>query len=161
VPFFIYNCPFAQGLSRGDRVKPLRMCSNLKLWHVLVVPKIRVSTPLIYKRWDMKYPGLVKKAGLTKPKYSVNILISALKKKDIPLIDKALFNNLERVTAELYPQVTHIKDKLKCLGLKSILMSGSGPAIFCITSSGKEAVSLGRQLEKGHSSWQVFVTRTI
>jgi 4-diphosphocytidyl-2-C-methyl-D-erythritol kinase len=155
VPFFIYNCRFARGSGRGDEVTPLKALKASKLWHVLAVPRIRVSTPLIYKRRDKD-----KKATLTKPVYGVKILTSALLENDLPLISRALFNGLEAVTAKLYPEVNRLKGELLLLGAKSILMSGSGPAVFAIVSSRKEAVFLGRQLKKG-MRWQVFVAKTV
>lgn len=160
VPFFISHSPFAQGEARGDKIKPLSALWSLRLWHILVVPKIGVSTASIYKRWD-KCSGTIKKerAGLTIAKYNVNILTLALRKNNLALIGDALFNSLEQVTARLYPQINAIKEKLMQLGVKSILMSGSGPAVFGIVSSRKEALSLRRQLES-NSFCQVFVTHT-
>jgi len=80
------------------------------------------------------------------------------------LIGEALFNSLEAVTLAMYPQVKRIKEKLKELGLKSILMSGSGPAVFGIVPSRKEAVRLYRQLKgvlrEKENFWRVFATRT-
>jgi len=154
VPFFIYNSPFAEGGGRGDKIKPLKVINNLRLWHILVVPKIEVSTALVYKKWD-------RLRQLTESNYDVKILILALKKRDLALMGKILLNNLERITVKLYPKLSRIKEKLIHLGLKSILMSGSGPAIFSVFSSRKEAVSLCRQLKREKKFWQVFVTRTI
>jgi len=161
VPFFIYNSPFVKGEARGDKIKPLKALINVRLWHILVVPKIGVSTASIYKRWDneSKTFKLKERGGLTIPKYNVNILILALRKNDLSLIGDALFNSLGQVTARLCPQINAIKQKLMQLGVKSILMSGSGPAVFGIVSSRKEALSLCRQL-KSNSFWQVFVSRT-
>jgi len=157
IPFFIYNTPFAFGCCRGDKIKPLRMLKYVRLWHILVVPKIKVSTPFIYKRWDMQYS---KGAGLTRPKYDVNIVISALKRNDLSMIGELLVNNLESLTIRFYPEVKRIKEKLADLGLKMLLMSGSGPAVMAIVSSRKEAVSLSRKLKKEEKSWRIFVTRT-
>jgi 4-diphosphocytidyl-2-C-methyl-D-erythritol kinase len=161
VPFFIYNSPFAKGEARGDKIKPLKALINVRLWHILVVPKIGVSTAYIYKRWDNEFKTfkLKERGGLTIPKYNVNILLLALRKNDLSLIGDALFNSLGQVTAALYPQINAIKEKLMQLGAKSILMSGSGPAVFGIVSSRKEALSLCRQL-KSNSFWQVFVSQT-
>jgi len=173
LPFFIYNSPFALGEERGDKIKPLKALRYLRLWHIVVVPKIEVSTASIYKNWDKYFKtfkltslnkrGILSKnsglSGLTMPRYDVNILTLALRKNDLSLIGDCLFNNLEKVTARLYPQIDATREKLAQLGVKSILMSGSGPAVFGIVSSRKEAQSLSRQL-KANSSWQVFVTRT-
>lgn len=153
-PFFIYNSPFAQGTGRGDKITPLSILDRVRLWHVLVVPKIKVLTPLIYKKWD-------KNLALTRPIYNAKILILALKKKDFFLISKALFNSLEEITAKLYPQVKCLRDRLLQMRLQSISMSGSGPAVFGIVSSRKEAVAISRQLAKANKAWRVFVTKTV
>lgn len=182
VPFFLYNCPFASGKGRGDRITPLRGLNKVRLWHILIVPKICVSTPLIYKNWDklkgsrdenscpikLTPPFLSKRdlkikerAGLTGPKYGANIIYLALRKNDFLLLKEAIFNSLEPVTTALYPEVLRIKEKLLQLGLQSILMSGSGPAVFAVVSSRKEAVGLCRLLKKESRFWQVFLTWTV
>jgi 4-diphosphocytidyl-2-C-methyl-D-erythritol kinase len=163
VPFFIYDIPFALGEARGDRIKPLEALDNTRLWHVLVVPKIEVSTASIYKRWDKQCRmGVIKKgrAWLTIPEYNVNIMTLALKKKDFFLTGDALFNSLEQVTARLYPGIKRVKEELKRLGVKSILMSGSGPAVFGVVPSRKEALTLCRQLKSRGSFGRIFVSRT-
>ena len=166
VPFFIYNTSFALGQARGDKVKPLIGLKELRLWHILVVPKIKVLTPKIYKEWD-RY------SELTTPRHNAKILISGLRKKDRSslilasskikqglMISRLLFNRLEEITVRLYPEVQRIKEALTRLSLKSILMSGSGPAVFGLVLLRKEAERISRQLKRQHRSWQVFVTRT-
>jgi 4-diphosphocytidyl-2-C-methyl-D-erythritol kinase len=153
VPFFIYDVPFAVGCGRGDRIKPVRALKNVRFWQVLVVPKLKVSTPAIYKEYD-------KDSGLTAPKYDVKMLTSALRKKDLSFDNEFLFNSLEPVTAKLYPVVGRIKEGLKNLGAKLILMSGSGPAVFGIVASRKEALSLAGKVQKKNRSWQAFVVKT-
>ena len=174
VPFFVYNYPFALGRNRGDRITPLKGLNEIRLWHILIVPKISVSTPLIYKNWDKLKSSklsLSDKQGnrnknscpirLTRPKYGANIIYLALRKNDFLLLNRAIFNSLEPVTTLLYPEVLRIKEKLFQLGLQSILMSGSGPAVFGVVSSRKEAVGLYRQLRKESRFWQVFLARTV
>lgn len=154
VPFFIYDSPFALGSGRGEKIKPLRALDSVKLWHVLAVPKIEVLTPVIYKKWDSY-------SRLTSPRRGDKILTSALRKSDLSLIAKSLLNSLERVTSGLYPEVARIKERFICLGLKAVLMSGSGPAVFAIVPSRKEAVSLCRQLKEENKFWQVFASQTL
>jgi len=158
VAFFLYNSSFAIGEGRGDKIKVLKLQRIRRFWHILIVPKIKVSTASVYKKWD----DLDKKMmwGLTKPRYDVKILISALRKNDFPLLGKLLFNSLESSTIKLYPEVARIKESLSKLSLQSILMSGSGPAVFGIVSSRKEAVSLSKKIKKQNKTWQVFVTST-
>jgi 4-diphosphocytidyl-2C-methyl-D-erythritol kinase len=45
--------------------------------------------------------------------------------------------------------------------VKTILMSGSGPAVYGIVSSRKEALSVRRRLGARNKAWQVFVAQTV
>jgi len=154
VAFFIYNTPFAIGRSRGEKILPLNKLKTRKLWHVLIVPKIHVSTPAIFTKFDSF-------SGLTKPIQDVNILTSELVKKGPPFSPGLLFNSLEFVTLRLYPEVKRIKETFKDLGLKNVLMSGSGPAVFAIVSSRVQALDLAKRVKKINKSWRVFVVSTI
>jgi len=161
VPFFIYDTPFALGQERGDKITPLSGLKKKKFWQILVVPRIKVSTPLIFKKWDQARGGESGKIeALTMEKDNDKILTLALRTGNLSLISKTLFNSLEQITAKLYPEITCIRKKFVQAGLESILMSGSGPTVFGFVSSGKEAQSLCRQLERNRF-WQVFVTRTV
>lgn len=153
VPFFIYNSPFAKGLNRGDKIVPINALKELRLWHILVVPKITVSTPLVYKKWDAF-------SGLTTTPHNVKMITSALRIKAVSLLPAFLYNGLEDVTLRLYPQVMRVKKELIHLGLKSILMSGSGPAVFGVVSSRKEAVRVCNEARKPDRSWRIFVVST-
>jgi 4-diphosphocytidyl-2-C-methyl-D-erythritol kinase len=154
VPFFVYDTKFAFATERGDRIQPVKSIAGIRLWHILVVPVLRVSTVHIYKKWD-------EFSGLTIPKYNVKLLISRIRKKALSFEGGFLFNSLEAVTTKLYPQVGRVKQELARLSLKSILMSGSGPAVFGILASRREAIAIRKQLRKQHKHWQVFVTRTV
>lgn len=153
VPFFICRSSFAQGEGRGERIRELKVLKRVKLTHILVVPNIHVSTPLIYGKWD-EY------SGLTTPKLDVKI--PPLVKKDFRLFWKPefAFNSLEAVTTRLYPEVNRVKVALGRLNLKTILMSGSGPAVFATISSKKEAAPIAKRLKAINKSWQVFVVET-
>ena len=153
VPFFIYDVPFALGTSRGDKIKPLQKLKKLKLWHVLVFPKVKVSTPLIYGKFD-------RISGLTRPIYDVKILTSTLVKHPAILSSGGLFNSLEAITEREYPEVNVIKSSFRELGQTAILMSGSGPTVFSLARSRKEALLLKKSIEEKHRSWEVFVART-
>lgn len=158
VPFFVYDTPFALAGGRGEKIKIVNSLKNVGLWHILVIPKFKVSTPAIYKQWDTLKDN--KKARLTRPKIGVKILISRLRKRLLLSSNSGLYNGLEIVTADKYPELISIKNRLRGLGFKkTILMSGSGPACFSIVTSRKEAVVRVKQL-KAIKSWKVFVTKT-
>ena len=154
VPFFIYDTSFALGRARGDKIRPLAHMKKLRLWHLLAVPKVHVSTPLIYRKFDHF-------SGLTSSTYNVNILTSALKKNPVYLEPGLLFNNLEAVTQKEFPQVERLKFKLQNLiGFNSVLMSGSGPAVFGIVASKKEAFLFSRKLSAQDKGVRIFLVRT-
>ncbi|MBM3243546.1 MAG: 4-(cytidine 5'-diphospho)-2-C-methyl-D-erythritol kinase, partial [Candidatus Omnitrophica bacterium] len=154
VPFFIYEKAFALGSGRGEKIEPLGHLNKTKLWHLLIVPDIHVSTPLIYRHWDSF-------AGLTKPPGNVKILLSALKKKSLTLKPDLLFNSLEQVTLRLYTQARKVKGMLSELGLECVLMSGSGPAIFALLNSEKKALKMARVIRAKYRSWRVFAVHTV
>lgn len=154
VPFFIYDCPFALGTSRGDVIRPLAALNRTRLWHIVAVPRLTVSTVSIYKRWDSV------KSRLTAPGHGVTMICSALQKKDISLLGGALYNSLEQVTTVLYPEVRRLTEEFARFGLDAVLMSGSGPAVFSIVSSSGEAASFCRRLKERHPSWRVFAAQT-
>jgi 4-diphosphocytidyl-2-C-methyl-D-erythritol kinase len=159
VPFFIFNASFASASGRGDEIKLLGALKDTKLWHVLVVPNLTVSTPFIYKKWD-------KDSRLTMPKFDVKLLTplesltEALRKNDLFVINEFLFNSLEPVTVKYYPKVGNIINKLIKSGLKTILMSGSGPAVFAVVSSRKEAINSVRKFKEKNKGLKVFIVRT-
>jgi 4-diphosphocytidyl-2-C-methyl-D-erythritol kinase len=156
VPFFLYNCSFAWGTGRGEKIAPVALKRRICLWHIIIVPRINVSTPLIYREGDKQ--GAFR---LTKPGFDATIMCLAVKKHDLAGIEQCLFNSLEPVTRNLYPEVGRIREKLCGLGLKLILMSGSGPAVFGLTRSKKEAVAVRKQLMLEEKAWCVFVARTV
>lgn len=160
VAFFTHRNSFALGVGRGDIIQELNSLKDIRLWHILVVPKIRVLTHRVYQKWDYFSRIKNKNVRLTKPKYDVRLLTSSLRRKAGVCAGEYLYNGLEPVTTYLYPEVRRVKEKLSQMGVKSILMSGSGPAVFGIVSSKKEALALSAQLQRERHSWRVFVTRT-
>lgn len=155
VPFFVYNCSFALGKGRGEKIIPWKNLKNVEFWHIIVVPRINVSTALIYKKWDQ-----LKSLRLTRSQSSVKLISLALRKFDRSLLTRAISNSLEPVTESLFPEVRKIKKKLLAEGLQSIFMSGSGPAVFGIVSSKKEAVALRKSIKRRNPLWNVFLAKT-
>gem|GEM_PF-66289 len=188
VPFFVYDTAFALVKGRGDIIYPLKELKSKKFWHLLVIPRVKIATPLIYRKWDeakltpkerltpstaiksccRRMPLSVnpeqaneasESKGLTTPKASAKILVSALKARNFSLISKNIHNSLEQVTFLEYPEVNRVKDKLVQMGQETVLMSGSGSTVFCLISSRKEGIRLYKQL-KNNRLTQVFLTRT-
>jgi len=147
VPFFISGKSFALGTGRGDRIQNI---PNLRpMWHILVVPRKKLSAKEIYSSLNLT---------LTKNRDNVNMLIHALRKLNLSQVKKYVKNDLEKAASKIFPKLFQIKEKLKKAGIDIQSLSGSGPAIFGILGSRKEAETKARSLRS--KSWQVFVVRT-
>lgn len=145
--FFISGCSFGLGNGRGEKIKPLANFRK-KLWHIVAVPEVKVSTKKIYEEFD--------KAKIsTDEKKPINV--DCLDKRGIGRI---LFNRLEEVTFRKYPEVKKLKEGLKAQGVKNVLMSGSGGAVFGIVNSRKEGLAIAKVFKHLHKV-RVFVAETI
>ncbi len=166
VPFFVSNNSFSLASKRGEVLKTLR--SHIKLWHILIVPKISLSTKRVYKYFDKLKSKNKKKIGLptaalTKNNEDVNIYVLLLAKlglvKRLRLLAKAHYNSLEPAAVCLAPQIKRIKELLYSFKIKSVGMSGSGPSVFGILNTRKEVEALRRKLARG-KDWRIFAVRT-
>ena len=161
VPFFIHQVKFALGSQRGNKIAPLVSLDKVKLWFLLVYPRLKVSTPLIYQKLDI-YRSMDRAfSRLTRPQGNVKIFTSQLLKKGRLVDPDCFFNSLEAVTSNLYPVVNQVKNALFSIGLDKVMMSGSGPAVFAVCDSCLQAQNLSKQLCRQHREWKVFVTSTI
>ncbi len=161
VPFFIHDKSFALGLGRGEIIKPLTRLNRVKLWHILVVPKIKVSTPFIYASYDRSNSRIRSLTELTKEPRGVKILTSELAKKNPCLKRGMLFNSLQEVAIKAHPKIGQAVNTLLGLGLENTLMSGSGGAVFSITPSHKKTLQLVTLLKKKCKAWYVYAVSTV
>ncbi len=147
VPFFLIPDAAAWAKGKGDRLTPLNLMS--RFWVVLVDPGIAVSTAKIFNGLSL---------DLTNKKNDVKLLNQALKKADIKTIGRCLFNRLESVTFKKYKCLAKIKKMMSALGVRAVLMSGSGSVIFGIVESREEAMRIkSKLLDKG----EVIVVRSL
>lgn len=136
VAFFLSQSPFASGNGRGDRIRALTRFKK-KLWHIIVVPRVKVSTREIYAEFD-----------------KLNARIHPEKK-----IRGLFFNRLEEATFRKYPRVKELKERLTAQGIRNALMSGSGGAVFGIVNSRKEGERIARIFRRD-KDLRVFVVST-
>lgn len=178
VSFFIWDINWAIGERRGERIQPVEL--RKKIWHVLVVPRIKMPTPKVYGALNLaetsslvfhKNSGVVYgqkrpfRAGtakkierLTKTSDNANILIHSLLEKDINKSRDLLSNDLEQGIITVCPRLADIKERLKVLGIQGVSFSGSGPSLFGLMETKAEAEKWREILSKYYS--QVFAVRT-
>lgn len=161
VPFFVsgYKRAFATGI--GEILTPLNQQQNM--YFLLIAPPIRILTSNIYNRLNTNparhcfkkgFPGL----GLTKKGRNANISCHYFANLSAGSIKNSLFNKLEEVILPSYPVLRNIKMALKKAGAEGVLVSGSGPVVFGVFKSGKEAVRAESILDK-KGNWQLFIAR--
>lgn len=149
VSFFIHNCSWAEGRGRGDQIK--RFIIPARLWHIVVVPALKVYSQEIFAAWHNE--------ELTKPGDDVKIFIRFLRKNNLSAMERLLRNDLERAIVRRHPQLLSLKQNIAHLVQKPVIFSGSGPALFALAPTRREAHGLKEALAK--NGYQTFIVRTL
>ena len=136
-------------LAEGIGEKLTEIASPPQAYLVVAKPDINVSTPVVYRALD-SLPSY--------PHPDVEGMIQALEQKDLNALCEKLGNVLELVTAKEYPVIGQIEDVLLKEGAKAALMSGSGPSVFGIFDTERQAQTACKALEKAALAKQLFVT---
>ena len=177
VAFFLHDTSWALGTGRGDCIKSLDI--KTKLWQILVVPCVKMYSWEVYNGLKLQLTrsktmlesslrstlsvSQGKNEGytnvLTKIDDNVNILTRNLKKGNILEVGRLLANDLEKEVIRLCPRLQKLKEQLKSLNTKGVMVSGSGPSVFGLTATEKEAKYIKSVLSKRFS--QVFVVKTL
>lgn len=117
---------------------------------VILRPKVGVSTPWVFK--NLKLDGITERP-------ETDLLISAIRKRDIGCMAGNMVNVLETVTIPQYPVVAAAKDRLVELGAAGSIMSGSGPSVFGIFTDRDKAAYAAEMLKD--TRWECFLVQTI
>jgi len=124
VPFFLKNVS-ARVRGIGEIVEPIEVKNS---YYVLIVkPSTGLSTEKVYIKSD-EY-----KLDVT----DIDQVVDALKNGDDEKLEKYMANSLEKPAIDLLPEIQTIKDKLRKIGCKMVLMSGSGSSVFAISQDKK------------------------
>ncbi len=123
VPFCVMGgSALAEGI--GEILSPFPL---LPPCHIVVCEgKEKISTPTAYQKLDSTSPL---KAG------DIAQLKSAMEKKDLSAIGKALYNRFE----DIYPDCALLKSIMTESGAEGALMSGSGSAVYGLFSKKTDA----------------------
>ncbi|MBE7049487.1 MAG: 4-(cytidine 5'-diphospho)-2-C-methyl-D-erythritol kinase [Ruminococcaceae bacterium] len=140
VPFFIKGkTALCEGI--GEILTPI--ASKEKFWVALIKPDADISTKEAYKRIDSEaivHPD-TKKATKVMEEGNMNELY------------KLCSNVFEDVSIKDFPQIKEIKEHFMSKGAKFSMMSGSGPTVFGIFDTEKEAneafISYGGKIQGG------------
>ena len=135
VPFFIQNKP-ARCKGIGDILEPINVKNDYLVY--IVKPEKGCPTKDVFKISDKKKNW---------PHGNVDTVVKALAEGDDELLANSVFNVLEDSSCELVPEIKVIKDELKEIGFKIVLMSGSGSSVFALTTDKKLIKQANKRLE--------------
>ncbi|TBH20762.1 4-(cytidine 5'-diphospho)-2-C-methyl-D-erythritol kinase [Thermus thermamylovorans] len=113
VPFFLLG-GVAEARGVGERLRPLLLSP---LWAVVFAQGPRLPTPKVYGEARPHDYG---------PELPVEAILRALGRGEEP----PYWNSLEGPAFRLHPELRRVKEELRSLGLRGVLMSGSGSAFF-------------------------------
>ena len=136
-------------LSEGIGEQLTRLPDMVKCPILIAKPPISVSTKFVYE-------NLALDKVTAHP--DIDGMIKALKEKDIKGIADRLGNVLETVTIKHYPEIQKIKEAMLEQGAMNAIMSGSGPTVFGLFRSEKEAYKAKEVLREQNCAKQLFVT---
>lgn len=129
---------------RGEIVEELPALP--KMWFVLVVPDVSVSTKWAYEeydRWTLRVRG-------------------GLKPRPRPSLEppsEIMHNDFEEAISEKFPIIAEIKRKLLKAGAISASMSGSGPSVFGMASDEVKAYEICKKMKSEFP--KVFVVSSV
>jgi len=170
VPFFMLDAAFAIGRGRGDMLEIIK--SKAKFWHLIVKTGSKTATRDIYRAFDASVnsaskPELVEgfnraSKHLTPQDESAKIQIPSKLRMGYTETEKILYNDLERVVLLSRGGIGGISRSLAQLLGKRAIVSGSGPSLFCLYRTKKEAmdardVVLRSLSARSRQGWQIFV----
>ena len=146
VPFFVQNKP-ARCRGIGDEIIPINVKND---YYVLIVkPESGCSTKEVYSLYDREKD--VKRGNVID-------VVKALENGDDELLAKSIFNVLEAPAIKMVPEIQTVKDELKALGFNIVMMTGSGSAVFALTTD-KKLAKYG--LKKLENKYNVMLTKVI
>jgi 4-diphosphocytidyl-2-C-methyl-D-erythritol kinase len=149
VPFFLHG-GFAMGVGRGEEVYPLPDLRPFDL--VVVTPRFPVPTSEVF---DCFAPRLTSR-GLDANVYAFATGGPGGRQGNPPWED--LFNELESVVVERWPEVGRVVDALRATQPLHAAVTGSGASAFAVYPDPRRASEAAAALG---DRWQVFVGSTL
>lgn len=145
VPFFV-DCKPARVQGIGEIITPINVA---KTYHIIIVkPHTGLSTKLVFEKADEMNLDVCDIEGV----------IKALEIGDDDLLAASMSNALQKPAIELLPEIGKVIEELQGFGLKIVQMSGSGSAVFAISSDTKLLKKIEKKLE---DKYIVEITKVI
>lgn len=148
VPFFVFPGAAVRAKGIGERMEAVPSLSNCTV--LLVNPRFSVSTAWVFENFRLTRAD------------NTSILSDSRKNGALNRTTFDLFNDLETVTIDRYPEIASIKESMLEKGATGALMSGSGPTVFGIFPDDTDGDVQGcADLLRKNYGDGVFVTRPL
>ena len=145
IPFFI-KCKPARVQGVGEILTPISIKNN---YYVLIVkPEAGCSTKTIYalsNEMDLKV-------------CDIDVVIKALEEGDDELLAKSISNALQEPAIKMVPAISGIIDELHGLGLNIVQVTGSGSAVFALST---DKNILTKALKRLEDKYEVELAKVI
>lgn len=155
IPFFIHNLGQAIGLGRGDKIQ--NRPSPTKHTFLLATSYQGLSTRDVYEHLR----GKLRPVSLTKVTPEITMLCAFLAQKKYVQAGKYCKNDLERSAFELRPSLRKILESFKKRGMPLVRMTGSGPTVFALCPSLREAKRVQKKMQRDLSSYKVLLCQSL
>ena len=134
IPFFI-KCQPARVQGVGEILNPINVKNN---YYVLIVkPEAGCSTKEIYALSDT----------MDLKTCNLDNVVKALEEGDDELMAANIYNALQEPAIKVVPQIQTIIDELKEKGLKIVQVTGSGSAVFALSTDKALLIKVLKELE--------------
>jgi 4-diphosphocytidyl-2-C-methyl-D-erythritol kinase len=149
IPFCISGGT-AIATGRGEKIEPLPDLDHL--WVVLAkYSNLSISTGWAYNTYRQQYADsyISDRQGIQTRTHQVHSgdLVQAITNKDNLKIGKLLYNDLEKIVLPEFPPVAELIATLKEVGNLGTMMSGSGPTVFCLSETQKQAEEIKEKVK--------------
>ena len=134
IPFFI-KCKPARVQGVGEILSPINVKNN---YYVLIVkPELGCSTKEIYALSDT----------MELKTCNLDNVVKALEEGNDDLLAENMYNALQEPAIKTVPQIQTIIDELKNNGLKMVQVTGSGSAVFALSTDKALLTKIFKKLE--------------
>jgi 4-diphosphocytidyl-2-C-methyl-D-erythritol kinase len=154
VPFFLHG-GMALGLGRGAELYPLPDSTERAV--LVVCTGVHVATAWAYQALRRDVTDALTSPAESPILREFQTVAWALAERDLDRIP--LRNDFERAVYERFPEIGKLARKLRRLGARPALMTGSGSAVFGIFRDLPEATAAGTQFVSGTAFPVRFVSR--
>lgn len=147
VPFFIDSKP-ARCTGIGEEIKLINVKNDYYV--LLIKPEAGCSTKDVFALSDKKKNW---------PHGNADAVEKALEEGDDDALANSIFNVLEESSIALVPEIASIKEQLKEMGFKIVSMTGSGSAVFALSTNKKLIKEAAKKFDKKYE--QVIITKVM